>query len=52
MSLTNDFNIYTDEIELIHAQNRVECDLYSIIACIIRTGKQSNKISHVTKITL
>lgn len=45
MSLANDFNMYTDEIELIQTQNRVECDLYSIIACIIRERKQSNKIS-------
>ncbi|MGJ7913378.1 hypothetical protein [Neobacillus sp. LXY-1] len=45
MSLANDFDMYTDEIELIQTQNRVECDLYSIIACIIRERKQSNKIS-------
>lgn len=45
MSLANDFNMYTDEIELIQTQNRVECDLYSIIACIIREREHSNKIS-------
>lgn len=45
MSLANNFERYKDEIELIRAQNRVECDLYSIIACIIRERKQGNKIS-------
>ena len=45
MSLANDFNLYKDEIELILAQNIVECDLYSIIACIIRERKQGNEIS-------
>jgi hypothetical protein len=45
MTPGNDFNMYTEEIELIQSQNRVECDLYSIIACIIRERKQSNKIS-------
>ncbi|MFF2754041.1 hypothetical protein ACFVR1_09905 [Psychrobacillus sp. NPDC058041] len=45
MSLANDFNMYKDEIELIRAQNLVECDLYSIIACIIRERKQGNEIS-------
>lgn len=45
MLSVNNFNIYVDEIELTRAQNRVECDLYSIIACIIRARKQSDKIS-------
>jgi len=45
MSLANDFYMYKDEIELIRAQNLVECDLYSIIACIIRERKQGNEIS-------
>lgn len=45
MSLANDFAMYTDEIDLIRAQNRVECDLYSIIACIIRERKHSKVIS-------
>ncbi|XXM70738.1 hypothetical protein ACQ0QQ_13555 [Lysinibacillus sphaericus] len=45
MSLANDFNVYKDEIELIRAQNLVECDLYSIVACIIRERKQCNHIS-------
>lgn len=39
------FETYQDEIELIQAQNRVECDLYSIIAYIIRDGKQGEDIS-------
>lgn len=45
MSLANDFKIYKEEIELIRAQNRVECDLYSIIACIIRERKNGSEIS-------
>jgi hypothetical protein len=45
MSLANDFKMYKDEIELIRTQNRVECDLYSIIACIIRESKQGREIS-------
>lgn len=45
MSLAYNYEAYKDEIELIRAQNRVECDLYSIIACIIRERKNSNTIS-------
>ncbi|WP_026908389.1 hypothetical protein [Paucisalibacillus globulus] len=45
MSLANDFYMYKDEIELILAQNLVECDLYSIIACIIRERRHGNEIS-------
>ncbi len=36
---------YKEEIELIDAQNRVECDLYSIITQIIRDSKQGVNIS-------
>jgi len=35
VSLANDFALYKDEIELIQAQNSIECDLYSVIAYII-----------------
>ena len=45
MSLANDFSMYKEEIELIRAQNRVECDLYSLIACIIRERKNGSEIS-------
>ena len=42
---SNNFTAYKDEIELIQAQNRVECDLYSVIAYIIRESKQGKNIS-------
>lgn len=45
LPLANNFTVYKDEIELIQAQNRVECDLYSIIANIIRISKQGGNIS-------
>lgn len=45
LPLTNYFTIYKDEVELIQAQNRVECDLYSIIAYILRLSKQGKDIS-------
>lgn len=45
MSLANNFCEYKDEIELVQAQNRVECDLYSIIAQIIRESAQGGSIS-------
>ncbi|QXE18864.1 hypothetical protein [Clostridium sp. 001] len=45
VSLANNFILYKDEIELVQAQNRVECDLYSVIACIIRGSKQGGNIS-------
>lgn len=41
----NYFDIYKEELELIDSQNRVELDLYSIIAYIIRTAKSSKHIS-------
>jgi hypothetical protein len=44
MPLASDFSMYKEEIELIRSQNRVECDLYSIIACIIRESKNGSKI--------
>lgn len=45
MSLGNDFNMYKEEIELVRAQSRVECDLYSIIASVMRERNQANEIS-------
>lgn len=45
MSLTNSFEEYKEEIQLIQAQNPVECELYSIIAYIIRkieSGKNTD----------
>lgn len=45
MMIENYFDTYKEEIELIDAQNRVELDLYSIIAYIIRTAKSSKRIS-------
>ncbi|WPK10679.1 hypothetical protein R6U77_12380 [Lysinibacillus louembei] len=45
MSLAHDFKIYQEEIELIRVQTRVECDLYSIIACVIRERENSKDIS-------
>ena len=43
--IENYFDIYKEELELIDTQNRVELDLYSIIAYIIRTAKSSQHIS-------
>jgi len=45
MTQVDSFQIYKDEIELIRSQNRVECELYSIVACIIRSSKQGSNIS-------
>lgn len=45
MVLEINFRKYIEEIELIDAQNRVECDLYSIIAYIIRASKHGMNIS-------
>lgn len=45
VSLTIDFQLYKEEIRLIQTQNRVECDLYSIIAFIIRGSKEGCNIS-------
>lgn len=39
------FGTYKEELELIDAQNRVELDLYSIIAHIIRSTKFAHNIS-------
>ena len=38
------FTNYKQELQLINIQNRVECDLYSIIAYIVRQA-QNNEIS-------
>lgn len=45
MKLEINYATYKEEIELIDAQNRVECDLYSIIAYMIRASKQGVNIS-------
>lgn len=41
----NYFDRYKEELELIDTQNRVELDLYSIIANIIRSAKSAKHIS-------
>ncbi|WP_123054496.1 hypothetical protein [Clostridium sp. JN-1] len=43
--MERNYIVYKDELELIQAQNRVECDLYSVIAYIIRESKQGGNIS-------
>ena len=45
MTLAENFDVYKNEIELIQAQNPVECELYSIISYIIRGRKNSTDIS-------
>lgn len=45
MELENYYKMYKEEVELIDTQNRIECDLCSIIAYIIREGEQGDKIS-------
>lgn len=45
MSLKEYFIEYKEECELSYAQNKVECDLYSLIAYIIRVGEQGKNIS-------
>ncbi len=45
MSVANSYDDYKDEIEIIKEQNRVECDLYSIIASILRECKNGINIS-------
>lgn len=46
MAISKDYNDYKEEIELAFVQNAgVEIELYSIIACIIREGKQGSSIS-------
>lgn len=43
--MNNNFNWYKEEIDLIKTQNPVECELYSIIAGIIRSLNTSKNIS-------
>lgn len=45
MSLINSFDKFKREIELIIKQNPLECELYSIIASIIRERDSSKNIS-------
>lgn len=45
VSSTNDFAIYKEELELIRAQNKVECDLYSVIALVVRASQDGKNIS-------
>ena len=45
MLLLDRYEEYKDEIELIESQNRVECDLYSLIACLIRECDSKTCIS-------
>lgn len=46
MSISKNFEDYKAEIELALIQNAcVEIELYSIIACIVREGKQGSSIS-------
>lgn len=45
MMVDNYFDRYKEELELIDTQNRVELDLYSIIANIIRSAKSAKNIS-------
>ena len=45
MSLANDFEQYKRELKLIKDQNPYECELYSIIACVMRDRKSSREIS-------
>lgn len=46
MAMSKDYKDYKEEIELAFVQNAgVEIELYSIIACIIRDGKQGSFIS-------
>ena len=45
MSLANSFDEFKREIELIIKQNPLECELYSIIASIIRERDNSKNIS-------
>ena len=41
----NYFDTYKEELELVDTQNRVELDLYSIIANLIRSAKSAKHIS-------
>lgn len=53
MSIANNYNDFKREIELIIKQNPLECELYSIIATIIRERDSSKNISlrDVSRIT-
>lgn len=48
MSLANNFKFYQEEIDLIQAQNKVECDLYSLIAPIIRENTKNISLRDVS----
>lgn len=43
--ITEYFKTYQEELELIDAQNRVELDLYSLVAYIIRAAQKEKNIS-------
>lgn len=45
MMVENYFDTYKEELELVDTQNRVELDLYSIIANLIRSAKSAKHIS-------
>ena len=45
MSLANDFELYKREIDLIAKQNPYECELYSIIASVMREREHSKEVS-------
>ncbi|QNO14374.1 hypothetical protein HYG86_06105 [Alkalicella caledoniensis] len=45
MKNSDDFRLYQRELELIYMQNPIECELYSIVACLIRERNQNKKIS-------
>lgn len=45
MSIFNIYKTYSDELNLIFKQNPIECELYSIIASLIRGCENSEKIS-------
>lgn len=45
MSVANDFNAYKRELDLIVKQNPIECELYSIIAAILREMFSSKYVS-------
>lgn len=53
MSIANNYNDFKREIELIVKQNPLECELYSIVATIIRERESSKNISlrDVSRIT-
>lgn len=45
MSISTNFKEYQEELELIDMQNPVECDLYSIVAQIIRESLVGKNVS-------